>query len=140
MVTVVLLLVNNNNVISYHNNLLDLPKTLVKPVLKHISCNSCSKRHHCISKSSGAGANSLSYNHNTHNTCIHKKTSYVFRCLEMIWFPHNHFVQICRTQGDSKLQISRLIFPFNKHKAVYHGLPHELALKLPLSASYQFPA
>ena len=45
--------------------------------------------------------------------------SYIFRYLEMVEFPHNHFIQVCRIQADSKLQNSRLILPLNKHKAVY---------------------
>ena len=62
------------------------------------------------------GANSLSYNH---NTCIHKQMSYVFRCLEMVWFPHNCFVEIFRIQADSKLHISMLVFALNKQETIY---------------------
>ena len=42
--------------------------------------------------------------------------SYVIRCLELVWFPHDHFVEIYRFQADSKLQISQFVFALNKHK------------------------
>ena len=68
---------------------------------------------------------------NSHNTCIHKQMSYVFGCLEMIWFPHNHFVEICRIQADSKLQISQLVFALNKHEAVYHRVASWTGFRIP---------
>ena len=54
-----------------------------------------------------------------HETCICKQMSYVFRCLEMVGFPQYHFIEVCRIQADSKLQVANLVFPLNKHKAVY---------------------
>ena len=67
-----------------------------------------------------AGVNTFFLQSQSHYTCIHKLMHYVFRCLEIIWFPHNDFVGICRIQADSKLQISQCIFALNKHKAVYN--------------------
>ena len=54
-----------------------------------------------------------------HDMGICKQVSYVLWCLEMVGFPNYHFIEVCRIQADPKLQVTNLIFPCNKHKAVY---------------------
>ena len=53
--------------------------------------------------------------------------SYALSCLEMIWFPYYHFIQIGVVQADSKLQVTSLVPP-SKHKAVnpWGGFMHWL--------------
>ena len=38
--------------------------------------------------------------------------------VEMIGFLHSHFIKVAGVQADSKLQVTSLVFPLNKHKAV----------------------
>ena len=56
----------------------------------------------------------------SHTYMMHSSASimcYVLRCLEMLGFPHNHFVKIGGVQEDSKFQVAKLVLPLNKHKA-----------------------
>ena len=69
-----------------------------------------------------AGANTPFAITHRHDTCICKQMSYVFRCLEMVGFPHYHFVEACRTQADSKLQVANLVFPSTSTNLLFHGV------------------
>ena len=102
-------------------------------MLEHVSCHCHSKRHYRIPKSSKLWVESskkrwsliklllpiplLAIPH-PHDRCICKQMTYVLRCLEMIGFPHNHFVKIGGVPADPKFQVAKLVLPLNKHKAI----------------------
>ena len=72
-----------------------------------------------------------SCNTHRHDTCICKQMNYVLRCLEMITSPHYHFIKIGGMQADSKLQVTSLVFPLNKHKAVNAWVASCTGIKTP---------